>query len=956
MILKKIISSFLTVSLIASVATLSGCGGSTPQIQKYKVDDSKLLYDSNIASYSYYVQQNKDVPYTEKNIEFIADTITEAYSYEYATEVDGKQYALIDDNSKWIEWVFTAQDDAKYVMWVDYRTVGGDNSNMILSLQIDNEYPYEEMQNLTLSRLWEDTCGEEFDKDKTGNDIKPTKKEVITNLSSGFLDEKGFRSDYYEVSIPAGEHTIRLSSVKGAVLIEKLILKPKDELVSYKEYNSTNKQNSKASKNITIEAEHPSFTSDSSIYAVSDWQDVSTTPNDAKYVKLNAFGDTNWSRNGQMITWKFNVEDAGYYYINIRARQDYSEGMNAYRTLYIDGKVPFKEATNVVFPYDFDWQTVTVGDAEPYYIYLDKGLHTLSLEVTPGETAEILQELDSLVSNLNSIYRKIIIITGTTVDIYQDYDLENKIPELLNSFKDCRNHIYEISSSIKEIIGSEGSRASILDETLALLDEFIAHPYQISGGLATYKTKIEDIASLLTNMSEQALLLDKITLTPKGIKAPKNNASFFAKLKFSSGKFVNSYFDNEKTVSDKKTINVWVSTGRDQAQIIKQMINNDFTDKNNINVELNIVDTGATLIQAALANKGPDVAINIAHDTPVNLAMRDGLIDLKKYITDDIYDNFYKSSWTPFYYGDGIYGVPETQLFDMLFVRNDIFDELGIEKIPETWDDFYKCLERIHNNNLMVGVAETNSSSVAVSGAIATFSKLYFQKGNTYYNENFSKTTFSSESAIDCMNTVCELYTKYGLERQFDFFNCFRTGEMAMGITNYGTYNQIVAAAPEIDGLWSMHPIPGTIDASGTVNRAETSTGTASVILKAAEKNGVVEESWDFIEWWTSSETQSEYAQRLEGVMGIAARYTPANVEAFQTINWSSNEANAILSQWEQVYNVREIPGNYYINRSLTSAIRNTISKGTSIRFNLNKYNNDINSEITRKREEFNIK
>ena len=179
---------------------------------------------------------------------------------------------------------------------------------------------------------------------------------------------------------------------------------------------------------------------------------------------------------------------------------------------------------------------------------------------------------------------------------------------------------------------------------------------------------------------------------------------------------------------------------------------------------------------------------------------------------------------------------------------------------------------------------------------------------------------------------------------------------MAMGIATYGMYNQIVAAAPEIDGLWSMYPIPGTTDKDGNINRAETSSGTASIILKAAEKNKVVDESWEFIKWWTSSKTQSDYAQRLEGVMGTAARYTPANIEAFKSIKWSENEANAIMAQWEQVYNVREIPGNYYINRSLTSAIRNTISNGTSIRFNLTKYNNDINSEIARKREEFNIK
>ena len=254
----------------------------------------------------------------------------------------------------------------------------------------------------------------------------------------------------------------------------------------------------------------------------------------------------------------------------------------------------------------------------------------------------------------------------------------------------------------------------------------------------------------------------------------------------------------------------------------------------------------------------------------------------------------------------------------------------------------------------MIGLNET-SALVGVSGAISTFSKFYFQNGGTYYNDSLSATTFDSELSISCLSKVCELYTKYGIDRQADFFNRLRSGEMALGIAPYSTYNQLVAAAPEISGLWSMHPIPGTKQKDGTVNRAENSTGVVSVILNAAEERGVENEAWEFINWWNSADTQGEYAERLEGIMGIAARYAPANKLAFSRINWSKEEAKVLTTQWEQVYNVKEIPGNYYIARALTSAIRNTIDKGTSIRFNVSKYNNDINSEITRKREEFGL-
>ena len=127
------------------------------------------------------------------------------------------------------------------------------------------------------------------------------------------------------------------------------------------------------------------------------------------------------------------------------------------------------------------------------------------------------------------------------------------------------------------------------------------------------------------------------------------------------------------------------------------------------------------------------------------------------------------------------------------------------------------------------------------------------------------------------------------------------------------------------------------------------------MILNAAKEHGVLNEAVDFLLWWTGADAQSEFAERLEGVMGTAARYTPASKTAFATIHWSNKEASLIRQQWEQVYNVREIPGNYYIERSLTSAIRNIISGKNSIRYNMTKYTKDINAEIKRKRREFGL-
>ncbi len=59
-----------------------------------------------------------------------------------------------------------------------------------------------------------------------------------------------------------------------------------------------------------------------------------------------------------------------------------------------------------------------------------------------------------------------------------------------------------------------------------------------------------------------------------------------------------------------------------------------------------------------------------------------------------------------------------------------------------------------------------------------------------------------------------ELYSSYGLDREFCFYSRFRTGEMVLSIQPYNTYNQLASAAPEIRGLWKMAPVPITVQSS----------------------------------------------------------------------------------------------------------------------------------------------
>ena len=63
--------------------------------------------------------------------------------------------------------------------------------------------------------------------------------------------------------------------------------------------------------------------------------------------------------------------------------------------------------------------------------------------------------------------------------------------------------------------------------------------------------------------------------------------------------FVQSFFTDyglsSNATGDKGTIEVWFATGRDQAQIVRQLIDESFTAKTGINVDLKLVNNGVLL-------------------------------------------------------------------------------------------------------------------------------------------------------------------------------------------------------------------------------------------------------------------------------------------------------------------------------------------------------------------------
>jgi ABC-type glycerol-3-phosphate transport system substrate-binding protein len=147
-----------------------------------------------------------------------------------------------------------------------------------------------------------------------------------------------------------------------------------------------------------------------------------------------------------------------------------------------------------------------------------------------------------------------------------------------------------------------------------------------------------------------------------------------------------------------------------------------------------------------------------------------------------------------------------------------------------------------------------------------------------------------------------------------------------------------------------MVPIPGTIEADGTINRSEEGYGSACVVFqKTKNKDSAIQ----FVMWWTSEIAQTRYGREMESLMGPAARQSVANQKAFANLPWSSSEIKNLKLQWDQVKEQAEIPGSYFVSRNLNNAMIETIFENGNVLATLEKYNKYINEEISRKRIEF---
>lgn len=848
-------------------------------------------------------------------------------------------------------FVMMVDDAGVYTVSLTYYNDGDDSSALSVKMDLDGEELFSEIPEISFSKPWEDTQKEKI-YDSNSNQVRPKQNTAKKWFCEYAFDPTGRRSLPLEVFLTAGKHTLTITPVSEKLILTKIDFIKKTEIPTYQTISENRKkQNLSNGKDcILLEAEDNLFRSDRSMQAISDKTSPTVTPYSATKSLYNTVGGTQWKLAGQWIEWRFDIASEGLYQIGCHFKQSEKTGDISVRELYIDGELPFADAAAIEFPYDNAWQFQYISDQEsqPYLFYLTKGSHTIRLKVGLGKIAESIVKAGDILTMLNSVYRRIVVITGSSPDIYRDYQLGALIPDVFSDMETLKKQIVSLKEEVSANSGGSHNSTAI-DRLLLQLEQMIKDDDKVPVLLSSFQENISAFGTWINGRTEQPLTLDSLVICPPQREEMISKAGFFTLFKHYFVQFLSSFVTDYNAVGvmdtkSDKSIKVWLAQGRDQSLILKSLINDDFTPQSGIAVNLQLV-AAAALLPSIVAGTAPDVYMGMSESEPVNLALRGALVDLSKFHDfQEICQRFYPGATVPFQFNGGTYALPDTMSFYMMFYRKDIMSELGIDlEWLNTWDSVLKrVLPELQVNSLWFGVPT----------GLNSFAAQLYQNGGSIYQDDGKKSALSSSEALDCMESYSKLYTQYGLPLSYDFANRFRSGEMPVAVVDYLQYNQLTVFAPEIKGLWGMLPIPGTQQVNGEINRATPAVMTGSIILAQTKDP---DSAFEYLKWWTDAQTQLAYGSNLESVVGAAARYNSANLNAVLSTGWSTETKQMLSEQIAELSPIPQVPGGYLTTRYYDFAFRYIVYDGDRVRDSMIEAAEKIDAEILHKREEYGL-
>lgn len=838
---------------------------------------------------------------------------------------------------------FNVAEAGLYAVKFTYKCLPGRGSSPIIKFAVNGKYQYEESSAITLKRLWKDV---NIGKTNVyGDEIVPSSEEIYEYRDIYLSDVGGFYGGVLYFELNAGENSVTIVMDNESIVVSSIVFKQEEDAKAYKDVAAGYTYNKYDGNYIKIEAEDYTLKSDTTIHRFNDPSSASVTPYSVETKKLNSTGGTSWNVPGMFMVWEIEAPQDGLYTLTFKVKQNTNVGVSSYRNITVDGSYPFAECKDYEFKYGVGYENITLcgEDEVPFLFELSKGKHTIRMEISLGEYANILSYISKSADILSDAYRQIIMLTTADPDAYRDYQIKQNLPEVVQTFVEQEKRLFELRDELTNMFNSTSTGTKVI-ETLALqLKEFNENYYKITEKLTNFKTNITSLTDWIQDATSQPLQIDSFYLAAaeptKENAVPSASAGFWKSLKHEVHSFLNTFTDEYLNFTeDDEAVTVWASAGQTSMNAIQELVEDEFIEETGIKVNVQYVT--ASVLMAIVAGKGPDIALTADDPNIMNWAFRDAVVELNNFDGyDEVMKRFRPSATDQVIFEGKVYALPRTQTWNMMYVRDDILTEQNI-RIPNTWDDVISVISSLKKKNLEFGIPLT------------MFNTFLYQYGGRMYNDDLTATDLTTLNAITAFHDYSQFFTEYSVPKSFSPENRLRTGEMPIVIAAYTLCNTLSLSAPEIEGKWSMHLLPATKREDGSINRAVVADSAYSCILADRNDKDKLEKCWKFLEWWTRDETQYKYCTKMEQVLGVSGRVATANIGTFNQLGWNPKDLEKLNEQTESLVAIYAVPGNYYLTRHLNNALSRVLYYAGVPAEELTSYSIIIDNEITRKREE----
>lgn len=853
-----------------------------------------------------------------------------------------------------------------YYIELDYYIPGDSLQVLEMDLKINGKSPYIDSQNMQFPAAWKDSS-KDYKMDSYGGEIFPAAQRIYRWFTR-FLNNATYHlTEPLIFELQEGENILEFTTNHVGFLLGAVRLIGKTDTLTYEEYieQVVNGHTAAATPGpVVIEGEDFIEKSHSHIRGDRS-KNYNFFPYDPRYTRINFLAETLWSGAGEAVTYEVEIPQGqgGLYRLALKYRQDTKENMAVYKNIYIDGQILFDGFQEYAF--DFTGMNcrnhVLSYNGQEIQVYLEPGRHIITLESTASVYFEAYETLVATLSEMNDIALQIRMITGNKVDKNRDWNIEEYLPGLKEQLTDLADRLDGCYERLAELAGTEnpaaianikivsqGIRKFTVDRgTRKGLDDLVNNLSRFSQGAGSFT---EYLSVVLDKLLGQPMAIDRLYLLAGEQTMPAANLGFFTALFEEIRKLFYSFTLDYDTVNlSSEKLNIWVNRPLTHIEILREMIESDFTAKTGIAVQLSAMPDENKLMLAVVDGNVPDGVIGLSMNKPFDLALRGALHDLREF--DDfgqVMEPFSSNMFTPFVIEDRCYGLPETANFVVLFYRTDIMEKLDLE-VPETWQDLINILPVLDGYGMKVN---TPISSMDAFKNFNCTVPIIQQMGGRLYSEDGTQVLFSHPTTIEAFTLLTDLYTKYSMAQRINnFYQDFKNGVVPLGISDLNTYNLLKNAAPEIYGQWAIAPNLGIRDENGIINNTQPDVASSCVILESSDRHT---DTWTFLKWWMEAETQLQYSTNLQLRFGMEYIWNTANLEALSQYSYfDTDEKTIILNQVRSAQEVPRHPAYFQVERELSNAFNNIVIDHQSVRAALDMAALSTNRVLQKKLKEF---